>query len=132
MGETLAAADVHLVSLDAAWQGLTCPAEAPQGRRRMVPSKIQGIFAAGRPAIFVGGVENQVAGWIREAGAGWVVGQDDVEGLLAAVEEARDPGERTRRGAAAREFAKKHFDAETNVGRICGMLEEAARGPAPP
>ncbi|KAF0242045.1 MAG: group 1 glycosyl [Planctomycetota bacterium] len=114
LGEALAAGDVHLATLDAAWQGL------------MVPSKIQGIFAAGRPVIFVGGGENELAGWIREAGAGWVVAENDVEGLLAAIAQARDAGERARRGAAARRFAESHFDAATNVARIVRMLEEAA------
>ncbi|MCC6739394.1 MAG: hypothetical protein IT452_10135 [Planctomycetia bacterium] len=60
-------------------------------------------------------------------GAGWVVAEGDVDGLLAAVEAARDPAERARRGAAARRFATERFDAATNVGRICGMLEGAAR-----
>ena len=116
LGEALAAGDVHLASLDAAWQGL------------MVPSKIQGIFAAARPVIFVGGGDNEIAGWIREAGAGWVVAENDVDGLLAAVEEARDEGERAERGAAARRFADGHFDRDTNVARICGMVERAAKG----
>ncbi len=116
LGEALAAGDVHLASLDAGWQGL------------MVPSKIQGIFAAGRPVIFVGGGENEIAGWIREAGAGWVVAENDVDGLIAAVEEAKDAAGRAAKGAAARRFAEVHFDLDVNVARICTMLERAAKG----
>jgi hypothetical protein len=45
--EQLCSADVHLVSLDAAWQGC------------MIPSKFQGIFAVGRPVILVSGRAEQ-------------------------------------------------------------------------
>ncbi len=118
---SLAAADVHLVSLDQAWQGL------------IVPSKLQGSFAVGRTVIFVGGRENEVAAWIEESGGGRVVGEGDVDGLLAAVESAKDPAERARRGAAALAYAHEHFDRERNCGRIADVLEKAAaRSFAPP
>lgn len=110
----LCSADVHLASLDEAWQGC------------MVPSKIQGIFAVGKPVIFVGGSANSLAQWIRESGGGWVVAPDDLPALLKAVGEARDPVERQRRGADARRYAEQHFRRETNIGRLCRPLEEAA------
>ena len=112
--EHLCSADVHLASLDAAWQGC------------MVPSKIQGIFAIGKPLIFVGAEQNSPAQWIRESGAGWVVPENDVSALCAAVEAARDPAERARRGAAARQYAEATFDRSTNLSRLCEMLETAA------
>ena len=74
--ESLCAADVHLVSLDSKWQGM------------MVPSKLASVFAVGKPVIFVGGRHNEIAQWIAESGAGWIVAEDDVDGLLAAVEQA--------------------------------------------
>lgn len=110
--ESLSAADVHLVSLSRAWQGL------------IVPSKIQGIFSVGRPALFVGPRENEIAEWIETSGGGWVVAEDDVASLLAAVEQARDAGERGRRGEAALTFAREHFDRERNCARIAALLEE--------
>lgn len=113
--ESLCAADVHLVSLEAAWQGV------------MVPSKLQGAFAVGRPVIFVGGPDNEAASWIEESGGGWLVGAGDVDGLLAAVNAARDPAERARRGAAAVAFARKHFDRDMNCGRIAEVLEGCVR-----
>jgi glycosyltransferase involved in cell wall biosynthesis len=109
--EHLGSADVHLASLDSAWQGL------------IVPSKIQASFAAARPVLFVGGRECETAIWIEESGGGWVVNQNDLEGLLKAIEQARDPDERQRRGQAALEFARKNFQMSENCADIVQMLE---------
>lgn len=114
--EHLASADIHLVSLDAAWQGC------------MIPSKFQGIFAVGRPVLFVGGRANSLARWIEESGGGWVVPENDVEALLAAIDAARDPDERRRRGAAARAFAERRFDPARNLADLAGWLETARVG----
>jgi len=116
VGASLAAADVHLVSLRSAWQGL------------IVPSKLQAAFTLGRPVIFVGARENEAAEWVLASGGGWVVGEDDVAGLLKAVASAADPAERARRGALARAFARRHFDRETNTARIAELLEGIVRG----
>lgn len=102
----LAAADVHLASLEPAWDGT------------MVPSKLQGIFAAGRPVIFIGSATCSIGRWIRESGGGWVVPPGDAAALRAAVDSARDPAERTRRGQAATAYAKEHFDRARNARRV--------------
>jgi glycosyltransferase involved in cell wall biosynthesis len=118
---SLASGDVHLVSLSEPWQGV------------IVPSKIQAAFAAARPVLFVGGAESEAAVWIRESGGGWVVPPNDVEGLLAAVGQARDPAERARRGAAALAFARARFDPDRNVAQVVAWVEEsvhATRAPA--
>ena len=109
--EHLCSADVHLASLDTQWQGC------------MVPSKFQGIFAVGRPVIFVGGPDNSLARWIEASGGGWVVPENDPAALLAAVAQARDPAERLRRGRAARAFAAQHFSRARNTQLLCEWLE---------
>jgi glycosyltransferase involved in cell wall biosynthesis len=109
----LCAADVHLASLDSAWQGL------------IVPSKIQASFATSRPVLFVGGRECETAAWIQESGGGWVVDEDDLDGLLQAIQQALNPGERQRRGQAALEFGRKNFQMSDNRGRIAELLENA-------
>jgi len=111
----LQSAQVHLASLSADWQGI------------IVPSKVIASFCVGRPVIFVGGRDNEAADWIRESGGGWHVEEGDVEGLLAAIQEA-SPDERSRRGAAARRFAETHFDRRAGAERVCVALEDAARG----
>jgi glycosyltransferase involved in cell wall biosynthesis len=110
----LATADVLLASLEPEWSGC------------MLPSKIQGIFAAARPVIFVGDPESTPARWIRDAGAGWVVTPGDVDGLVRAAREACVPGERARRGANALTYAQSHFDREENCRRIRLLLETTA------
>jgi colanic acid biosynthesis glycosyl transferase WcaI len=109
----LCSADVHLVSLQPAWQGC------------MVPSKLFSIFTVGRPVIFVGPDQKGLAQWIRESKGGWIVSPGDIEGLANAISEARDAGERARRGENARAYALKYFDRSTNCTRIRKRLEEA-------
>lgn len=118
LAEHLASADVLLASLEPAWQGC------------MVPSKLQGVFAVGRPVIFVGAPDNSLATWITAAGAGWVVPPDDLPALAAAVAAARNPAERHRRGQAAREYATTHFDQQVNCLRIADLLQNSVP-PAP-
>jgi glycosyltransferase involved in cell wall biosynthesis len=107
----LCAADVHLASLDPAWQGL------------MAPSKLQASFAVARPVIFVGGARSETAAWIEKSGGGWVVDQNDLAGLLRAIREASNPDERRRRGQAAQAFARKNFSLTENSARMAQLLE---------
>jgi glycosyltransferase involved in cell wall biosynthesis len=115
LATSLASADVQLVSLRRGWEGV------------VVPSKIQAVLAVGRPVIFVGPPGNEVASWVEQAGAGWLVAEDDVEGLLGAVTEAGDARARERRGAAGRAFARTRFSREENCGRLVSCLEQAAQ-----
>jgi colanic acid biosynthesis glycosyl transferase WcaI len=107
----LCSADVHLASLDSSWQGF------------MVPSKLQGSFAVGRPVIYVGGRRCETARWIEESGGGWVVGENDLKGLLGAIEQALDADERRKRGNAALQFARNHFNLSASCARIAQLLE---------
>jgi glycosyltransferase involved in cell wall biosynthesis len=113
LAASLGSADAHLASLDSAWQGL------------MVPSKIQGIFAVGKPVIFVGKKENELADWISAQQAGWVVEEGDVEGLVEVLGQLADPAERARRGRAAWEFSRRNFDRRSNCAIISGWLERS-------
>ena len=111
----LQSADVHLVSLDAAWTGT------------MVPSKLQGVFAAERPVIFIGSAGSSIGRWVSESGGGWVVDSTDVAALAEAIEEAGNPQERARRGRAAKLFADLNFDRKTNVARVAEVLDGSAK-----
>jgi colanic acid biosynthesis glycosyl transferase WcaI len=106
----LASADVHLASLEPGWDGT------------MVPSKLQGIFAIGRPVIFVGSETSSMARWIHESGGGWVIPPNDGEALLAALREARHEPVRSARGRAALQFATGHFERGKNSARIAQLL----------
>lgn len=111
----LASADVHLVSLRSTWS------------RLLFPSKLPAAFAVGRPVLFVGPPDSDPAVWIREAGAGWVVGEGDAEGLSRAVVECSDMHERRKRGDAALLLARRQFARAVNCGKLADMVEDAGR-----
>lgn len=111
LSQSLASADVHLVSVALGWEGV------------MVPSKVQNAFAIGRPVIFLGPTATEVATWIQDSGGGWSVTPGDTDALIRVVGEASDPAERRRRGLAAMEYARLKFDRRRNCEEIATILE---------
>jgi colanic acid biosynthesis glycosyl transferase WcaI len=80
--------------------------EKPDVAGLLVPSKTYGIMASGRPILFVGSADSDVADIIREAGCGFVIPSDDADGfetalrrLIGSPELARELGDRGRRAA---------------------------------
>jgi glycosyltransferase involved in cell wall biosynthesis len=73
LAESLSAADAHLVTMMANLCGL------------VVPSKFYGVIAAGRPCLFVGPEDSEVARVIKESGAGMVVAPGDGVELAAVI-----------------------------------------------
>ena len=73
LAESLCAIDVHLVSLRPELEGL------------IVPSKFYGIAAAGRPTIFIGDPDGEIARLITKYECGLTVRQGDGAGLAEAV-----------------------------------------------
>ena len=91
LGDSLAAADLHLVTLRPGMQGL------------LVPSKIYGILAAGVPTLYVGPAEGEVFEIVTRNACGTAIANGDAPALEAAVlAHLADPGKRRREGAAAR------------------------------
>jgi glycosyltransferase involved in cell wall biosynthesis len=115
--ESLGAGGVLLAGIAPGWEGL------------IVPHKLQGAFAAARPLILVAHGSSECALWVSDSGGGWTLEPGDVDGLIAAVEAARDPAERARRGQAALAYARRHFDPRRNRGRVADLLESAGRTP---
>lgn len=105
----LCSADIHLASVDPAWDGL------------ILPSKVQGSFAVGRPVLFVGTERHEIARWIRASNGGWHIAPGDVAGLTALVRTSSTEDQRAR-GAAARRFAAEAFSRELNVARVAAAL----------
>ena len=102
----LRSADVHLASLAPEWTGT------------MVPSKLQGIFHAARPVIFIGDSRSSIGRWVLESGGGWVVPPGDISALNQAIQEALDPHTRLTRGRSAKAFAQSHFQRTTNARKV--------------
>ena len=111
LGDSLAAADVHLVSLIPTLEGL------------IVPSKLYGILAAGRPTVFVGDPDGEIACIIRDADCGVAVGVGDAAGLAAALDGLRkDPARCAAMGERARGVYEEKYAREAAVGRWEGVV----------
>lgn len=104
LSDSLAAADVHFVSLLPALEGL------------VVPSKIYGILAAGRPALFVGAPEGDLARMLRDHECGISVAVGDSERLAAELRElVTAPLRLVSMGRKARELGIARYTSEHAV-----------------
>ena len=117
LGESLTASDVHLVSLRAELEGL------------VVPSKFYAVAAAGRPVLFVGALDGEIARLIAEAGCGATVPAGADEALAGhVVALAEQPWRREAEGAAARRLFEARFDRRLAFEDWRRTLEAAAGG----
>jgi glycosyltransferase involved in cell wall biosynthesis len=99
LAETLGVADLHLVSLNPKLEGL------------IVPSKFYGIAAAGRPTIFIGAADGEIARLIDQACCGFTVAPGDARALADRILQlARDPDLCGRLGERARAAFEKHWE----------------------
>jgi colanic acid biosynthesis glycosyl transferase WcaI len=99
LGESLSAGDIHLVSLRPELEGL------------IVPSKFYGIAAAGRPTVFIGSPEGEIACVLEENDCGVTVTPGDGESLAKQIMAlASDAGGRRAMGRAARRAFERRFD----------------------
>lgn len=78
LSESLGMGDLHLVTMKEGMRGT------------VVPSKFYGVMAAGRPTLFVGSSESEVARVILEKRIGEVLTPGDSENLVAAILSYRD------------------------------------------
>jgi colanic acid biosynthesis glycosyl transferase WcaI len=90
LAESLSAADLHLVSMEHALDGL------------VVPSKIYGVAAAGRPCLFLGPGESEAARFIARTDLGTVVPEATGPTLAATIAAWHaDPARRVAAGVRA-------------------------------
>lgn len=117
LGESLAACDVHLVTLLPAFEGL------------IVPSKFYATAAAGRAAIFIGDAGGEIARAIASHGCGLIVEAGDAAGLAAAIRELRaSPDKLCAMGERAREAFEREWDRPIALARwreIIAAVERA-------
>jgi colanic acid biosynthesis glycosyl transferase WcaI len=113
--ETLSAGDIHLISLEDRVQGL------------IVPSKLAGILAVGRPALLVGDEANSIAGALQRGGCGYVIPEGRVAELRKIIRELADnPETRRRLGQAGRRLFEAEYDRAVVVPKIRAILEGGA------
>lgn len=115
LSDTLAVADIHLVSQKPGTQGL------------IVSSKLYGVFAASRPTLFIGPEDCESAMILRKSNGGIIVKPGDVNGVANALREfAQDPQLREAMGRCAREYYENNFGLERSVSRISRAIELVA------
>lgn len=109
INQSLNIADVHLVSQLPAFTGI------------VVPSKLFGIMAVGKPAIMVGPAECECARIIAEHGIGYVVPNGDVDALVQRIRQLqRDAQQCQSFGIQARQVFETHFQASI----ACQQIEQ--------
>jgi glycosyltransferase involved in cell wall biosynthesis len=112
---SLCVADVHLISLRPELEGL------------IMPSKLYGIAAAGRPIVAVTASNGEIAGLARRHDCGVVVEPGDGERLADTLRRLRaDPDRLAEMGHHARAMLDDHFTRRYAFARWQGLLEAIA------
>jgi colanic acid biosynthesis glycosyl transferase WcaI len=93
LAASLALGDVHLVTL------------APGCERLVFPSKLYGAAAIGRPVVFLGPRECEIARLVAQAGFGLAFAPGETAAIAASIRQlCADPGRLRQLGAAAEAF----------------------------
>jgi len=106
LAETLSLPDLHLVTLRAGCEPF------------VFPSKLYGIAAAGRPVLFIGPLQSELATLVQFHGFGIAVSRDDSAAAADAIRRLRgDVGQQAALGHAAIRFweAKGQFNHALTV-----------------
>ncbi len=106
LAESLSVPDLHLVSQDPACEGL------------LLPSKLYGVMAAGRPVLFLGAKEGEIARDIRRWGIGCCLDVARPESWRAELERIlRDRSGLARMGERAHRICARRFAPEHALAR---------------
>lgn len=118
LGESLSTGDIGLVTQREACCG------------SVVPSKVYGLLAAGRPVLFVGPAAATPARIVERFGCGWHVRNGSGEALAALLRHLAAHHEEVKQaGQRARTALLEHFDRPLGVARIVRLLEASTSGP---
>ncbi len=99
LDESLSLGDLHLISMKESISGI------------MVPSKLYGIMAAARPAVFIGHPDSEIAKVLTENHCGYVVRCGDSKALANIIEELAGNRNLCREmGRRARQAMIDHYD----------------------
>jgi glycosyltransferase involved in cell wall biosynthesis len=117
LGDSLGAADVHVVSLGDNMVGI------------IHPCKIYGAMAVGRPILFLGPKPSHVSDILDEHSIGWHVAHGDVDGTVRTIEAMRStpPETLARMGETARRVLRAEIGQAILCGRLCDRLERLFR-----
>jgi glycosyltransferase involved in cell wall biosynthesis len=116
LNNSLNQADAGLVTLANGYEGL------------IVPSKIYGIMAVGRPVLYVGPLQGEVPDLIRQHSLGWMVRPGDEDGLVKAILEAVErPELRMACGANGRRAFKTYYERKIATAKYLKVFEDCCQ-----
>jgi glycosyltransferase involved in cell wall biosynthesis len=120
LGESLAAGDIGLVTQ----RDVCCGS--------VVPSKVYGLLAAGRPILFIGPRQATPALIIDRFQCGWQIDCGDVPGLTRLlIHLSAHPTDVSLAGRNARQAFLHHYDLPLGIERIAGILGASVPGYSP-
>ena len=119
LAESLSAADLHLVTMQPELEGL------------VVPSKLYGALAAGRPALFLGPPGSEAARLVREHDCGTVLSTPNGEALADAIADWHGASDRWAAACDRAHAAVADGFAEA-VDRFEDLLRATAHEDMPP
>jgi colanic acid biosynthesis glycosyl transferase WcaI len=109
----LAAGDAHVVTVKRGLEGV------------VVPSKMYGILAAGKPIVAVASEECDVVALAKSRGFGASANPDDADGFAKCIKELiRSDGKLQAMGAAAAKAASE-FARRGELGKLVALIERA-------
>ncbi|HEX6983977.1 MAG TPA: glycosyltransferase family 4 protein [Planctomycetaceae bacterium] len=121
LGDSLSAADLHLITVH------------PAALAYLMPSKLYGILAAGRPVLAVAPAGTELAEEVRANRVGYVLPPGDAEAMAGVVADAADHRDELKPlGERARRLAESKYDRPHVTGRFGDLLEDVIAGPAGP
>jgi colanic acid biosynthesis glycosyl transferase WcaI len=111
---TLAAADLHLVSMGDEMVGI------------VHPCKIYGVMAVGRPVLYFGHRESPIYAIVHDAQCGWRVAHGDVESACRFIREAirTQSGELKEMGVRAKAYVMEKHPPAALVQAVCDLILE--------
>lgn len=111
LADSLSAGDLHFVSLRDNFTGL------------VVPSKVYGVLAAGRPLIYQGRSDGEIARLVEQEDIGLVTPLNDPDRLEQAIlSYMRDPDLVARQGRQARQLARDQYGKQEACHRYAVVL----------
>lgn len=118
LAQSLTLPDVHLVTLTPSLEGF------------IVPSKIYGVLAAGRPVLYIGSSDGEIGSLLHRHQFGICVTPGDVEKLSSCIRELAQSNVTTQRmGCAAVTAHQSHFKSELAIERWSALIDSLVPTP---
>ena len=117
LGNSLSAADVHVVALGENMVGI------------IHPCKIYGAMAVARPILYVGPWPSHVCDILDRQPIGWRIAHGDREGAIDILRTIRsaDPQALAEMGGAARRTLRRELSQQTLCARLCDAFDATIR-----